>query len=165
MPSTLCMMVLRISTPNPACHYWHGQFLLPFEGRIIYDGIMEAYCISFGGGIKRHSKERYMTEKQNGRIIFTLPPSEKPVPAAAAPKAVNNWNREIETLQAGAKKLKGGAGQPAIVSPAFSLIKTSLELGHLAAADPDNTRELWKVLQKVHRAFGKFRKTLERADY
>lgn len=139
--------------------------LLPFKGRIIYDGMMEAYRITFGGGMKRRLKERYMAEKQNGRLIFNLPPSDTPAQVTPAPKAVKNWKREIETLQAGAKKLKGGAGQPAIVSPAFSLIKTSLELGQLAATDPENTRELWKVLKKMHRAFGKVRTTLERTDY
>lgn len=51
--------------------------LLPFKGKIIYDGMMQFHNIYFGGGIQRNLKEIYMTAKQNNRIIHTLEPGAK----------------------------------------------------------------------------------------
>jgi hypothetical protein len=39
--------------------------LLPFKGKIVYDGLFQAHNIYFGAGIKRELKESYMRAKQN----------------------------------------------------------------------------------------------------
>jgi hypothetical protein len=46
--------------------------LLPFKGKIIYDGLLESYNVYFGGGISSDIKEIYLTAKQNGAIIESL---------------------------------------------------------------------------------------------
>ncbi|TAE33629.1 MAG: hypothetical protein EAY65_04480 [Alphaproteobacteria bacterium] len=47
--------------------------LLPFKGRIIYDGIFESYNVMFGRNITSELKDTYMTAKNEKRIIETLP--------------------------------------------------------------------------------------------
>jgi len=57
--------------------------LLPWKGRIIWDGLFNFYNISFGGGIKRRFQESYRQAKAVG-IITSLDPDwkpEKPKPA------------------------------------------------------------------------------------
>ena len=52
--------------------------LLPFKGKIVYDGLLNYRNTSFGGSIKRSLKEVYMRAKQNNRIIDSLEnPREK----------------------------------------------------------------------------------------
>jgi hypothetical protein len=48
--------------------------LLPFKGRIVYDGIIMGYNVSFGPGIKRSLNEGYKEAKAGTGIITTLPP-------------------------------------------------------------------------------------------
>ena len=57
--------------------------LLPFKGRIIYDGLVSGYNITFGGGIKRSLNEDYREAKETFGIITSLggqpaAPPEKP---------------------------------------------------------------------------------------
>lgn len=43
-------------------------FLIPFEGRIIYDSLMSSYNVSFGGSIKRSLNEHYRKLKAGGQV-------------------------------------------------------------------------------------------------
>jgi hypothetical protein len=52
--------------------------LLPFKGRIVYDGIVSAYNITFGPGIRRRLNQEYKVAKAIGGIITSLPPSTHP---------------------------------------------------------------------------------------
>ena len=60
--------------------------LLPFKGKIVYDGLMSRYKISFGPGIRRSLNESYMDAKALHGIVTSLPMSDKPLPPKA-PKA------------------------------------------------------------------------------
>lgn len=46
--------------------------LLPFKDKIIYDGLISEYSISFGKGIRDMFKETYNSAKNNNRIITFL---------------------------------------------------------------------------------------------
>ena len=60
--------------------------LLPFKGRIVYDGLLAGYNITFGGGIRRRLKESYNDAKERQGIITSLPPpAEMPRPARRNP--------------------------------------------------------------------------------
>src|SRR3954463_15868748 len=48
--------------------------LLPFKGRIVYDGLVTGYNIVFGGGIKRRLDEEYKEAKAQHGITTSLPP-------------------------------------------------------------------------------------------
>ena len=50
--------------------------LLPFKGKIIYDGHLNSFRISFGGGMRRSFKESYEAAKKRLGIVTSLPISE-----------------------------------------------------------------------------------------
>jgi hypothetical protein len=47
--------------------------LLPFKGRIVYDGLITGYNVFFGGGIKRSLNESYTEAKKRFGIVTLLP--------------------------------------------------------------------------------------------
>ena len=52
--------------------------LLPFKGKIIYDGLLSGHNITFGGGVKRRLHEEYKEAKETFGIITSLPEGELP---------------------------------------------------------------------------------------
>jgi len=60
--------------------------LLPFKDRIVYDGLMSSYNVSFGPGIRRNLNEDFKTAKDRHGIVTSLPISTTPMPVRA-PKA------------------------------------------------------------------------------
>lgn len=63
--------------------------LLPFKDKIVYDGLMTSYRISFGAGIRRSLNESFKEAKTRHGIVTSLPMSEKPSPARPPkPKAI-----------------------------------------------------------------------------
>ena len=140
--------------------------LLPFKGKVIYDGLMQSYNIHFGGGIKRSIKEAYMRAKQNNRIIFSLGETsalinnDKPVTTTQSV----NWSKEIKQLISTSKKLKGGSTQPIINGQIFSLLRGSIELANQAIQENADADVLLNELKKVKRAVSKIENTLYRYD-
>jgi hypothetical protein len=57
--------------------------LLPFKGMIVYDGMMSAYKISFGPGIRRSLNESFKEAKLRHGIVTSLPMSDNPLPQKA----------------------------------------------------------------------------------
>jgi hypothetical protein len=47
--------------------------LLPFNGKIVYDGLLRSYNVYFGGGIRRSLKESYNAAKKRQGIVTSLP--------------------------------------------------------------------------------------------
>ncbi|WZO96130.1 DUF6398 domain-containing protein [Isosphaeraceae bacterium EP7] len=56
--------------------------LVPFKGKIIYDGLAIVHDISFGGGVKRILDETYKEAKARNEIIRSLPHHAKGTEAA-----------------------------------------------------------------------------------
>jgi len=54
--------------------------LLPFKDRIVYDGLMSSYNISFGPGIRRSLNESFKEAKARHGIVTSLPMSKEPLP-------------------------------------------------------------------------------------
>lgn len=134
--------------------------LLPFKGRIVYDGMMSGYNIYFGGGIRSGLKEEYMTAKQNNRIITTLEP-ELAKPARKPKKPAKDWRPEVDDLVKQTEKIKGG---PAVQSSAFSLLRASAKLAQVTAHSPDDLHELWNLERRVRTALSRFQTALSRAE-
>ena len=139
--------------------------LLPFKGKMIYDGILGFRNIYFGGGIKRSLKETYLKAKQNNRIIDSLEISREENQKKSKPKSLKNWKPELDELASKVKKLRGAVEHPAIYSPAFSLVKASVEFAQLAVTNANDQESLHKALQKVRRAFNKSNTVLYREEY
>jgi len=138
--------------------------LLPFKGEIIYDGLLQTYNVFFGRGISTELKEVYMAAKQNGRIIERLEADIEQAQVQRPHKPLKDWRPELDKLVAKAQRLRGGSGQPPIYSPAFRLVKVSLELTQRAVENPDDLDNLWKCLQKVDRALRSVETTLHRSE-
>lgn len=139
--------------------------LLPFKGKIIYDGLFERYNIYFGGGISSDLKEVYLAAKQNLKIIETLDSDITTQPPTKSKENIKDFSPEFDKLTEISNKLRGGSGQPPINTPVFSLIKASIELGQLAVSDPNDIETLWQNLNKVFRFLKKVELTLSRAEY
>ena len=79
--------------------------LLPFKGRIVYDGLITGYNVFFGGGIKRRLNESYKEAKERFGIVTELPfdsggarkVEEKPKPEKRAAKAGKSGGKSPAT--------------------------------------------------------------------
>ena len=134
--------------------------LLPFKGKIIYDGMLSPYNVHFGGGIRSGLKEEYMAAKQNDRIITTLEPEMKKPPRVKKP--ARDWRPVVDDLVKTTEKLKGG---PAVQSSALSLLRASARLAQAATHNPDDVDELWKLERQVRRALSRLQTVLNRAEW
>src|SRR5271165_1649719 len=55
--------------------------LLPFQGRIVYDGLVTGYNMTFGSGVRRRLNDSYKEAKERFGIVTSLPMQEgKPHP-------------------------------------------------------------------------------------
>ena len=92
--------VLALSQPfedliGPHLPVMTETVLMPFQGKIVYDGLLSSYNISFGGGIRRTLNEDYRATKDRLGIVTSLPiegrpasgrkPTKKAKPKAARP--------------------------------------------------------------------------------
>lgn len=134
--------------------------LLPFQGKIIYDGIVRGYNITFGGGIRSSLKEEYMAAKQNGRIIVTLEP-ELVEPKRPRLKPSEDWRLTVDDLVEATEKMKGG---PVVQRAAFTLLRASAKLTQIAVHNPDDLDELWRQERRVRMALTQLQTVLERAE-
>jgi len=139
--------------------------LLPFQGKIIYDGIFQAHNVYFGSGIKHDLKESYMIAKQNNRIIESFDTAQNTNPKKEANKTHKDWRPELNELANTSKGLRWKATDPALFSPAFSLVKASIEFAQLAVSDGIDQEDLYKALNKVRRASNKSNTVLNRQEY
>jgi hypothetical protein len=134
--------------------------LLPFKGKIIYDGMMNIYNIFFGGGIRSGLNEDYMAAKQNNRIITTLEPESGQL-AQTPQKTEKDWRPEVDEIVVRTEKLKGG---PAVQSSAFGLLRASATLAQATVHNPDDLDELWNLESRVRTALSRFQTVLSRAQ-
>ena len=127
--------------------------LLPFKGKIIYDGLMERYSILFGHGAATSASNTYRAAKQQGKIIESLDPDWKPPQPKV--EVSKNWKPVLSEISEKTSKLRASGSDSAVLGPAFSLIRASLEFAQNASDSPDDLEALEKSFQKVRRAFDK----------
>ena len=92
--------------------------LLPFKGKIVYDGMLSFYNIYFGKGIRSGLNEAYMAAKQNDRIVTTLEPELVKPARQKRKKPAQDWGPVVDDLVRTTAKIKGG---PAVQSSARSV--------------------------------------------
>jgi Domain of unknown function (DUF6398) len=83
--------VLALSQPfedliGPYLPVMTQTVLLPFKDKIVYDGLLTSYRISFGPGIRRNLNQDFKEAKQRHGIVTSLPMSDTPLPPKV-PKA------------------------------------------------------------------------------
>lgn len=133
--------------------------LLPFKGRIIYDGALTGYRIAFGSGIRSDLNKVYMAAKQNDRIITTLEP-ELARPAQKAKQAKKDWQLEVDQVMAITETLKG---RPAVQSAAFGLLRASAALAQAAVHNPDDLDALLNLERRVRTNLTRLQTTSNRS--
>ena len=136
--------------------------LLPFKGRIVYDGLLSGYSIYFGSGIRGSINEAYQRAKQNDRIITTLEPEVAAIQKRNHKKADLDWRPVLDEVVKTTEKLR--QADTVIQTKAYGLLKASAKLAQTAAHNPDNLDELYKLAKKADRALNQFWTTLERAE-
>jgi Domain of unknown function (DUF6398) len=82
--------VLALSQPfgeliGPRLPVLTRTVLLPFRGKIVYDGLITGYAISFGPGIRRSLDESFQEAKARAGIVTSLPVSAGALVTAKAP--------------------------------------------------------------------------------
>jgi hypothetical protein len=137
--------------------------LLPFKGKIIYDGLIESHNIIFGGGLMASFKNTYLAAKQQGKIIESLDPDW--VSPKLKAHVEKDWKPILDELLEKSSKLRGSGDSPAIYGPAFSLVKASLEFARTAIEFSDDLDKLDRALDKVMRASNKAEKTMYFMDF
>ena len=137
--------------------------LLPFKGKIIYDGLIEGYNLFMGSGISASLRNTYQAAKQQGKIIESLDPDWKP----SEPKihVQKDWKPLLDELIAKVSKLRASGGDATVLSPAFSLVRASLEFARIAVEKPDDLDALDKPLRKVERAVDKVQENMFYSDF
>jgi hypothetical protein len=137
--------------------------LLPFQGRVVYDGLMNIYRVTFGSGIRGDLNEIYMSARQKGQVIESLENGEQePTSKRKAGKESKDWQPIMETIAQAAEKLKGA--DSAVQKQSFSLLKATIEMAQAAANDPENLNELWQGWDKISRSLKRLETTLHRAE-
>jgi hypothetical protein len=106
--------------------------LLPFEGKIIYDGLVSGYNISFGGGMKRMLNEEYKQAKEAFGIITSLPfESGETVPTEEDDAVIVTYDRSgkpHEKRIGGKRPRKAVAGRSASSTEVKDILDTVVEM-------------------------------------
>ena len=69
--------------------------LLPFEGQITYDTLLEPYSITFGPGIRSSLNDAYRNTQEREGIVTTLEPAEVPANVHEVRKGIISRNAKI----------------------------------------------------------------------
>lgn len=132
--------------PSYALPQMVEAILLPFKGRIIYDGLLSGYNIHFGAGIRLNLNHSYMLAKQRNYIITTLEPDlEKPF-SAKPKKDIAPRLKEVSSILA---KVKGGSP---LQTSAIALARMSIQLSLAEAEGSIAPGELEKQARRLLKA-------------
>lgn len=135
--------------------------LLPFKGKVVYDGLVNTYNVHFGGGMKSSLKDVYMRAKQNDKIISSLEGKPKSIAKKTPHK---DYTKEINALKKVTQTLRGGATQPPLNSPTFGLLKAAVELGEVSLEKELEVEKIYSAIRKLDRARNKLVTILGRME-
>lgn len=135
--------------------------LLPFKGKIVYDGVLKGYNIFLGGGIRSGLKEEYMAAKQNDRIVTTLEPETTTQKQVKHQQPGKDWTPVVEEIVRASEKMRGGSP---VQNAAFALLRDSARVVQSVVQRSDNLEEIWHLKQQVQKALRRLQTVLERAE-
>jgi hypothetical protein len=125
--------VLGLATPledlAPFVPCYVQAVLIPFEDRIISDGLMTRYNIHFGPGIRRNLERAYADAKERDAIVTSLLPAGQSE-AQAAPQTIRSTNDKV--MDAFRKHLFRSGLSPKVVERDLTNVAAFAE-GHLLA--------------------------------
>ena len=129
--------------------------VLPYRGRLVWDGLSNMVPMRFGPGIRASFRTTYARAKERGEVILAIgEPSRAPVlPRTKAP----DWQQAVGHIVAAAHAL--GKTDTAVQSAAFALLKQSASLASAAIAG--DREALIDAAKKTRRALDKVSRALE----
>lgn len=142
---------------------WVETVLLPFKGRIVYDGLLISRNIIFGAGIRGDLNETYQAAKQNGKIIESLEPGAEPAGKPQPRKPARDWTPVLDSVVETTEQLK--QAEHVMQTRAFGVLKASAKLAQAAARDPENLNEIAQQAKSVQRALRQLDTALHRAGW
>jgi len=88
--------------------------LLPWQGRIVCDGMVSSYSVVLGSGIRSSLRETYRRARQEGRIITTLVTQDVPTlhPTAPPRRSRSAIMRFLKRCPQTVEEFKGRYGEP-----------------------------------------------------
>jgi hypothetical protein len=134
--------------PSDALPQMVEAVLLPFKGKIVYDGLLSGYNIHFGSGFRSNFNQTYAFAKQKNQIITTLEP-ELDQPQKVKP--VKNILPQLEEIAGILEKIKGG--NP-LQNSALHLARLCVEmtaLDHRASFAPNDAAAEGRKISKAAR--------------
>lgn len=156
--------------------------LLPFRDGIIYDGIMNFYSITFGGGIRGSLNENYNRLKEREGIIEQLagPTGEAPILTGnemyrgepqirtslarkAPPKPAPDWRPAIDEIVAQVEKMR--QTDTKLQGAAFGLLRAAASLAQATLHEKDAEAEAARHLRTVRTALTKLERLLDEYRY
>ncbi|MCX7804417.1 MAG: hypothetical protein N3A38_04415 [Planctomycetota bacterium] len=153
--------------PEPVLPVLVGTVLLPFCGRIAWDGLAESYNVRFGSGVRSDLREIYLAAKENLRVITTL---------EGEGAEGEDARRELEKRQEKTRQdklnkllsieatLDTMQGESPMEKQAFRLLRECSGLAKAIVEHPFGGDELWTSGRKTWLALERFRKMLERSE-
>lgn len=126
--------------------------LIPWRGRIVWDGLVSIVPIYAGPGIRRAFKDEYIAAKAAGAIVTSL---GEPPPRPARPrKPSRDWRPAVDEIILATSAL--GKTDTAQQAAAFSLLKASAAFARSALDgdhDASTTAKLERAWKRVIREF------------
>jgi hypothetical protein len=145
--------------------------LLPFKGRIIYDGLGGTYDIVFGPGVRASLNEDYQAIRERGEIIESLEPEAAGASAPRDRKAAGPARSRagtlsedtlalLERMAVDAERLRG-ADTPA-AQRAFALLRAAVAMAQIAVTAPADATAWTRVYRRARTALHQLHTSLSR---
>jgi hypothetical protein len=138
--------------------------VLPFQGRITYDGLLSTYSILFGGGMRSSMKETYnRLKRQEGIVEQLVGPDGKPqmrtsLDRGKPRKPAPDYRPAVDEIVAQADKMRqAGTSQQ---SAALSLLRAAAQMAQATLQQPQDTEGHRRRLRSVRRALTRLENSL-----
>lgn len=135
--------------------------LLPFRGRIVWDGMVRLQNVTFGAGIRSRFKDVYLRAKDRKQVVFSLQPGAAGPPLAV--KSTRRWRPMLESITRQTEAL--GKADTQIQQAAFRLLKLSAQIAHMTLDEPADLEGLAASARKADRALKQVNDAIQRDQY
>ncbi len=147
--------------PSFALPVYLQTVLLPFQGKIVWDGLIHYYTIAFGPGVRADLNETYQRVKQREGIIESLPFPGEAAKVPARPRTTQPDLRPIvQQIVELSEQLRPGVTP--LQRRAFSVLRAAAQLVDTATKDPPDLPAIGEHVQVVARAYRQLATTYER---
>jgi hypothetical protein len=131
--------------------------LLPFNGQIVYDGILEPYEISFGGRVKTDIKDIYRKAKESGAIIHDLLAEPSQVDTLPIEKIRKEFSKLIAELHEVERNLENCQLSATDANSIINLLKGTVQyVGQRFSASDDDAEKTFRQYRKLKQVFNRF---------